>query len=171
MCTDKKKGGLGVRNLSKLNKALLGKCYWCFANERDTLWRNAISKKFGEAQGGWCSRVNMESFGTGLWKEIRKEWEILCDNTKFLIGNGNKVSFWKDLWCGEKVFCSIFLTLFNLAVYKEALVSDVWDNSEGGRGWSRCLTRSFNDWEMVEVENLLHIIQPLKVIPNLWRVR
>ena len=51
VCTDKKKDGLGVRNLSKLNKALLGKWNWRFANERDSLWRTVISRKLGEAQG------------------------------------------------------------------------------------------------------------------------
>ena len=37
VCTDKKVGGLGVRGLHKLNKALLGKWLWRFANERNSL--------------------------------------------------------------------------------------------------------------------------------------
>ena len=37
VCSKKNKGGLGVRNLSKLNKALLCKWCWRFANERDPL--------------------------------------------------------------------------------------------------------------------------------------
>ena len=36
-----------------MNKALLCKWCWRFANERDTLWRLAISAKFGEEYGGW----------------------------------------------------------------------------------------------------------------------
>ena len=37
VCTKKNKGGLGLRSLSKLNKALLNKWSWRFANERDFL--------------------------------------------------------------------------------------------------------------------------------------
>ena len=39
VCSDKKKGGLGVRSLSTLNWALLFKWSWRFAVERETLWK------------------------------------------------------------------------------------------------------------------------------------
>ena len=37
ICFDKRDGGLGVKSLSILNKTLLCKCIWRFANERDSL--------------------------------------------------------------------------------------------------------------------------------------
>ena len=37
VCLDKRKGGLGVRDLSTLNKAILCKWNQCFANESETL--------------------------------------------------------------------------------------------------------------------------------------
>ena len=89
--TDKKVGGLGVSGLHKLNKALLGKWIWRFTNERNPLWREAIRRKFGELQGGWCSGEYRNSFGTGLWKEIRKGWEFVLLNAKFVIGDGSSV--------------------------------------------------------------------------------
>ena len=165
VCTDKKKGGLGVRGLHKLNKALLGKWNWCFANERNALWRETISRKFGKVQGGWCSGENRENFGTGLWKEIRKDWGTLLDNAKFQIGDVSRVNFWKDLWCGEEARCRSFLTLFSLAVNKEVVVREVWDNSGVG-GWSLGFIRRFNDWELMEVENFLHANRPMRVISN-----
>lgn len=67
---------------------------------------------------------------------------------------------------GEGLIRSAFPALFNLAVHKEAMVRDVWDNSRRGGGWSPCFTRSFNDWELVEVENLVQTIQSLKVTPS-----
>ena len=39
VCSDKCKGGLGVRNLALLNKALLCKRSWNFAVERKALWK------------------------------------------------------------------------------------------------------------------------------------
>ena len=53
MCSEKKKGGLRVRNLSKINQSLLCKWNWRFANYKEPLWRNVISVKFGEMVEGW----------------------------------------------------------------------------------------------------------------------
>ena len=72
MCTEKKKGCLGLRSFSKLNKALLSKWCWWFANERNSLWRKVICSKFGEGTRGWHSSDIRGGFGVGLWKEIRK---------------------------------------------------------------------------------------------------
>ena len=51
VCLDKRKGGLRVRRLSTLNRALLCKWNWCFANERENLWRHVISRKKGRKKG------------------------------------------------------------------------------------------------------------------------
>ena len=165
VCTDKKVGGWGVRGLHKLNKALLGKWIWRFANERNSLWREAIRREFGEMQGGWCSGECRNSFGTGLWKEIRKDWEVVLLIAKFVIGDGSRVSFWKDVWVGEEALCKAFSTLFSLAVRKEALIREVWDTWNEG-GWAPRFSRPFNDWELIEVENFLLMIQPWRVVSN-----
>ena len=47
----------------------------------------------------------------------------------FLVGDGSRVSFWKDLWCGGEALCLSFPSLFDLAAQKQALVADVWDST------------------------------------------
>ncbi|RVW57036.1 hypothetical protein CK203_070491 [Vitis vinifera] len=66
-------GGLGIRNLSILNRALLCKWSWHFAVERDSYWKLIISTKYGIERGGWSTRRAREGHGVGLWKEISKE--------------------------------------------------------------------------------------------------
>lgn len=56
LCVQIKRGGMRVRNLTKTKIALLGKWFCCFSNERESLWRVAISKKYGEIQGGGVPR-------------------------------------------------------------------------------------------------------------------
>ena len=114
VCTEKKKGGLGLRRLSILNKALMCKWCWRFANERDSHWRKVIRCKFGEDYGGWCSGDINGGFGVGLWKEIRKEWPQLLQNTYPALGNGSRINFWKDAWCGEEALSLTFPNLFRL---------------------------------------------------------
>ena len=52
VCTSKMKGGLGIRKLSNLNKALLGKWNWRFAMEEKVVRRSIISLKYGMEEGG-----------------------------------------------------------------------------------------------------------------------
>ena len=52
VCMEKKDGGLSIRNLSMLNKALLGKWCWRFAFENEFFWKQVIVGKYGEEDGG-----------------------------------------------------------------------------------------------------------------------
>ena len=131
ICLDRRKGGLGVKSLSTLNKALLCKWSWRFANERGALWNQVIMGKFGEERGGWCSRDVREEYGVGLWKAIRKFGHLVSSKLSFVVGNGQKMSFWKDTWCGDAPLCVSFPPLFTLADPKEASVKDVWSGTGG----------------------------------------
>ncbi|RVW74330.1 LINE-1 retrotransposable element ORF2 protein [Vitis vinifera] len=73
VCTHKKMGRLGIRNLSILNRALLCKWSWRYAVERDSYWKLIISSKYGVERGGWSTCGAREGHGVGLWKEISKE--------------------------------------------------------------------------------------------------
>ena len=73
VCTDKSKGGFGIKSFSKMNKALLSKWSWRFANERNSLWRKVICSKFGESFGGWHTSDIKGGYGNSLWKDTRKE--------------------------------------------------------------------------------------------------
>ena len=165
VCTEKKKGGLGLRRFSILNKALLCKWCWRFANEMDSFWIKVIRCKFGEDYGGWRSGDINGGFGVGLWKEIRKEWPQLIQNTYLALGNGSRISFWKDAWCGEEALSLTFPNLFRLTAQKYARVADLWnwDSEEGG--WNPIFLRSFNDWEMEEVDRFLQVLNRKQIKP------
>ncbi|RVX21575.1 putative ribonuclease H protein [Vitis vinifera] len=123
VCLEKDNGGLGVKSLSILNKALLCKWSWRFAMEREAFWNQVIRGKYGEEQGGWSSKeARGETHGVGLWKTLRKEWEVVKSRLVFVVGNGKRIKFWKDIWCNE-----------------------------GGGSWSPLFSRPFNDWELEEV--------------------
>ena len=50
------------------------------------------------------------------------------------LGNGRRVCFWKDLWCGEQPLSITFPSLFSSVVNKEVMVVDLWNpvREEGG---------------------------------------
>ena len=93
ICKDKRHGELGLRHLKVFNHALLGKWLWRFPLERKSFWRKVIVGKFGEEEGGWTTRVVRESYGMGLWKDIKKGWEEFFLRTRIRIGNGRRTRF------------------------------------------------------------------------------
>ena len=78
--------------------------------------------------GSWKGLVLKEvrgSYGVGLWKAIRLLWEIVSSRTLFVVGNGRRVKFWRDRWCGDEPLCLSFPSLFTLASSKEAWVANL----------------------------------------------
>ena len=166
VCIEKRKGGIGIKSFSKMNKALLSKWNWWFANDRNSLWRKVICSKFGESSDGWHTRDLRGGYGTSLWKEIRKEWPSFFQNAVFSLGDGRRINFWKDGWCGEKALCSRYPSLFNLALNKEAKIADIWDRDRGVGCWSPTFLRPLNDWEIEEATRFLHTLHEFNYYPS-----
>ena len=59
------------------------------------------------------------------------EWPSFFQNEVFSLGDGRRINFWKDVWCGDEALCSSYPFLFNLALNKEATVVDIWDRCRG----------------------------------------
>ncbi|RVW53000.1 Suppressor of mec-8 and unc-52 protein-like 1 [Vitis vinifera] len=173
VCTQKDKGGLGIRRMGLLNKALLGKWIWRFAVEKDVLWKKVIGVKYGLEGGGWKSKEARGPFGAGVWKEILKEMGWCWNNMKFKVGRGNKVRFWTDHWCGNEALSQVFPQIFALAACKNAVVDEVWDPRLGQGGWNLRLGRDSNDWELGLIEELLFLLRDIRVTPEedsvLWK--
>ena len=98
-----------------------------------------------------------------MWKDVSKETRRLKQNCCFIFGDGNKIRFWEDSWCGEGPLCEPYPALFALADSKEALVADVWDTSRGKGAWNLSFVRSFNDWELDTVQHFICLINSMKV--------
>ena len=147
VCQDKKSGGLGIKKLSILNKALLCKWSWCFMQETNALWNILIRVKYGEDQGGWCTKMVRAGHGVGVWKELRKGWELVVGKMVFVVGNGSRVLSWKDKWCGSMALCDAFLNLFVVAAHKDVVIKEMWSPDEGGGCWN---PHFFLDPSMIE---------------------
>ncbi|RVX05910.1 hypothetical protein CK203_023878 [Vitis vinifera] len=95
VCLEKRKGGLGVRNLSLINIALLSKWNWWYVNERGAPpWKQLINQKNGEEDGGWHSREVSDRYGVGLCIAIRKKWNYLSGRLAYQ----SKEAWVADVW-------------------------------------------------------------------------
>ena len=135
---------------------------------REALWNQVVRGKYEENRGGWCSWEVRKAHGVGLWKGIRMDWELVGTQISFSVGNGRRVRFWRDRWCGDSPLCESFPSLFALSAEKEAWVADVWDPlAKGGRGgWNPCFSRALNDWEVEEAEIFLKRLHGKRVLED-----
>ncbi|RVX06963.1 Transposon TX1 uncharacterized 149 kDa protein [Vitis vinifera] len=174
VCTSKEKGGLGMRRIDSLNKALLGKWVWRFAVEKDNLWRLMIGVKYGQEEFGWKTKESRGTYGVGVWKEIMKEAKWCWENIKFKVGKGTRIKFWSDQWCGNERLSHAFPQLYEMAVNKNATVNEMWDHSNGPGGWNLNFHRDFNDWEMDMIRGLLIRLRDVKLSSEedgvIWKV-
>ncbi|WJZ90143.1 hypothetical protein VitviT2T_009309 [Vitis vinifera] len=162
----KEEGGLGIRKIDLLNKALLGKWIWRYAYEKDNLWKRVIGVKYGQEGCGWRTKEACGSFGVGVWKEIMKEANWCWESIEFKVGKGTRVMFWTDKWCGNAALSQIFPQQFTLAVHKNATINEVWNSSLGQGGWNLRFARDFNDWELDQIRDILNLLRDFKTSPE-----
>ncbi|KAG7987161.1 hypothetical protein I3843_03G119300 [Carya illinoinensis] len=145
VCDPVVQGGLGVCDLRTFNKALLGKWLWRYQSEGDALWKEIIVARHGDTWGGWCSNEGRGGYGVGLWKFIRRGWSCFENHIRFVVGEGNRISFWRDVWCGEHALEKAFLNLYRIVANREASVADMRSLYNGTFQWDVLFNRDFHN--------------------------
>jgi len=83
-----------------------------------------VDSKYGSLWDGWCSLKPAVAFGVRVWKNIRKGWDSFSIFTIFVVGDGSKISFWHDLWCGNTALKVAFAALSGIVHVKDASFVD-----------------------------------------------
>lgn len=119
VCMSMKQGDLGIKNIRLANDSLLLKWWWRYGQEDDALWKLVICEKYGFIEGKWFPVM----VANGSTSKIREDilsmaqrngrlFHFYKDNVEILIGNRDKVSFWRDPWLGSTNLLSQFPRLF-----------------------------------------------------------
>ncbi|GJX68521.1 hypothetical protein Tco_0304248 [Tanacetum coccineum] len=116
ICKPKAKGGLGIKNLSLWNKAMLVKHLWNLACKKDTLWVKWIHAVKIKGTSIWnVQGCNTDSWG---WKNFLSIRDQNFHHAVYKIGNGINVSMWNDNWAKVGVL-SNYIT--HISLYTERL--------------------------------------------------
>lgn len=110
VCKPKAKGGLGLKDLSVWNKAMLTKYIWYIADGKDTLWVKWINTYKLKGRSIWV--INEEANDSWGWRNmLRLRQEIRVRLVKVL-GDGDNTSVWFDSW-------STFGAINNYITYRD----------------------------------------------------
>lgn len=99
MNISKKIGGVSVRNMKFQNQSLMMKWLWKFASAENSLWKEVIAAKYG-MRDKWMTTEVAFLYGSSVWRSISDLWDLVLERSYCKVGNGRKVAFWMDKWCG-----------------------------------------------------------------------
>lgn len=121
------KGGLGIKNIRKMNISLLVNWWWKLETE-DGLWQDIVKAKYvkGKPIGAIKSKIN----DFPIWSNLLKVRHYYLQGRKCKLGDGKSIRFWQDSWLSDTPLCISFHELFELCKDPDITVAECANN-----GW------------------------------------
>ncbi|RVW49587.1 Transposon TX1 uncharacterized 149 kDa protein [Vitis vinifera] len=145
VCKPKSRGGLGFGKISMRNVALLGKWLWRYPREGSALWHQMVSS------------LSLEGHCTCL-QEFSKF-------TRFVVGDGDRIRFWDDLWWGDQPLGIQYPRLLSVVTDKNAPISSILGYSRPF-SWNFNFRRNLTDSEIEDLESLMRSLDRLHLSPS-----
>jgi hypothetical protein len=147
-----KKGGLGIKDLRKMNLSLLCKWWWKLEHE-EGLWQKIVRQKYKITKGITSLRQNgKESL---VWKDLLKVKHLYLKGRIIVVGNSQNTNFWEDPWCGIIALKDKFKDLFEICLEQDVSVAYM-----AARGWRL----QFRRWLDERAQNQLRQLRDLLVV-------
>jgi hypothetical protein len=155
VCKERKKGGLGVRDIRIVNLSLLAKWRWRIILPGRPLWKEVLIAKYGDQiihQVEWAN-ISFPSIVSSWWRSIMgldkvvvgKNW--LMEVIRRKMGNGASTLFWSSKWIGEVPLAVAFPRLFSLSNQKDCTVANLVVSEGENRSWNFSWRRTLFQWE------------------------
>jgi ribonuclease HI len=133
MGLSKGKGGLGFRDFTSFNKALLAKQCWRLWRMPESLVAKIMKAKyFPDCSILDARQGNKPSF---IWRSIHNACHLVREGLIWRVGNGDTIRIWQDKWIPQKSTCMIQsppVILEPTATVKELMM-------EGAHEWNQIL--------------------------------
>lgn len=100
ICSPKKEGGLGIRNLQAMNQSLILMTAWRIAQNPDDQLHKILQAKYFPDSSIWRPKTNMPK--SAFWASVLKVLHILKAHSFYQLTQGN-ISIWSSPWCSEWV--------------------------------------------------------------------
>ncbi|XP_039072016.1 uncharacterized protein LOC120219245 [Hibiscus syriacus] len=165
VCKSRSCGGLGVPNLNFMNRALLEKWFWKFANDSESIWKRLISSKYNQDNNLISFSKKYPTNASWIWKSVVnnhfKEDEFgakISSMFQVKVGNGERIRFWVDIWALDHPLKTVFPRIYALSLNQFGIIKEFGEFNSSGWSWYVQLRRNLCDWELEQFSNFLAII-------------
>ncbi|RVW65401.1 Isoamylase 3, chloroplastic [Vitis vinifera] len=165
VCKPKAIGGLGFGNISWRNLAFLGKWLWRYLREGSALWHQVILSIYGSHSNGWDANTLVRWSHRCPWKAIAQVFQEFSLFTRYVVGNGERIRFWENLWWGDQTLGTQYPRLFRVVVDKNILISSVLGSTRPF-SWNLNFRRNLSDSEIEDLEGLMRSLNELHLSPS-----
>jgi hypothetical protein len=94
----------------------------------------------------------------GFGSILERAGGLFSSHTRFDMGDGSKITFWDDMWCGDSSLKEAFPGLYDMHSVKDAPVLVNMDLSSGSLQWNVSFIRLAHDREVNVFGFLLHLV-------------
>lgn len=146
ICRSKKKGGLGIKDIRKMNASLLCKWWWRLENENG-ICQDLVKAKY--LRDKMISNVTYKVDDSPIWTDLLKIKHVYLKGRKMHANNGSNILLWTDPWSEGKALCAEYCVLYELCEEKTITLRNFW-NKRGHLNFRRWLP----DFLQVQWDNL-----------------
>ncbi|XP_028058886.1 uncharacterized protein LOC114262720 [Camellia sinensis] len=121
--------------------------------------------KWSEGVGKWIPNPSLNTSSSYIWNRIvavgdqNQSFSLYyASNLQLKVGNGCRIRFWSDSWCGNVCLKEEFPRLFSLSSQKEGLLKDFVEVSGTTKNWLFTFRRSLFVWEKNELLRLYGLV-------------
>jgi hypothetical protein len=154
----KTKGGLGVKDLRRMNINLLCEWWWKF-EKGEGMWQEIVKKKY-RVRGGIANLKNKPS-NSPVWNDLIKIKNLYLSGRIVKIGNGEDTDFWLDAWCGDTTLKEKFNDLFEISNEQNISVAEM-----ARKGWRLTCRRWLNEDAQTHLRQLRDILMSCALGPQ-----
>lgn len=125
VCMKQEFGGLGIPNVHDLNICLLGswvKRYMCGEGK---IWKNFVDSKYLQNVPNIFEGKTHRA--SQFWKGVMWATKAVKMGSRWVVGDGTKMRFWKDSWLGTFPLAIQFLDLYYIGREQCNTISQLWD--------------------------------------------
>lgn len=105
MCNDKDQGGMGFKDLTMFNEAMLEKLSWRLLQKDNSLFFRMFKARF--LSNGTILDAKDSASASYAWKSILKGREVILKGALWRVGDRKQIKIWGDNWLPTKILPKI----------------------------------------------------------------
>ena len=153
VCLPKERGGLGIKDITSFNLALLGKWKWELFHRQDELWAKVLVSRYGDWRG--LAEAPYDKNASLWWRDLKLALHqpsiqnVFRDGIAWKVGRGDKILFWEDNWLqGDAALVARYPKLYHNSSQQNHRIMDMGAQKDMGWEWNFKWRRHLFDSEL-----------------------